>query len=723
MFDKMKLGHRIAVAAGIGLVFFAIVSAFAVYRVGLNEKALTEISEVNAVKQRYAINFRGSVHDRAIEIRDVVLMDDEGAKAAELMIDKLAADYDASAGPLDAMMVSSEDATEAGFLNAIKEIEIATLPIVDEIRRLRNAGDMTAAQALLMGEARPNFILWLARINAFIDHQEAKTNALADDVHASVASFKFLIAGMFLAALIVSVLAIRHVSSGLKRSMSGLIGAMDKLSVGDVDAKIPVEEGDHELARISQALHGFSKTVTDWVDLEKKSKEAAHVGAERAQSYEDVFQNVKLATEAAIAGDFSRRVPVSKTNELTAELADDVNRMLSAVDDVMKDMVSVVTDMSEGRLDNQMKVREEGVFAELSVSVNETLVRLRDIISRVADSGAGIESEVEQISSNASNLSERSANQAATLEENSATMEEITSTVKSNADNAEDALRQAHEASERANRGGTIVGDAAAAMQRINESSSKISDIVSVIDSIAFQTNLLALNAAVEAARAGESGKGFAVVASEVRTLAQRSSESARDIRELIDNSSSYVADGVRLVASTGDALNEIVTSITSVSATVGEITEASKEQAKGVEEISASIANLDNITQENAVIASTNAGSAGELKIRAKNLRDLLAFFQGGAAAAITQREEPPATDWTPAAEPAGRGVAAIADEIQMNEEAADAAWEELAARDDAAGPEPELEPGPSAAVVNAAPDYESFVAKSESEESWSEF
>ncbi|MEO0914882.1 MAG: methyl-accepting chemotaxis protein, partial [Pseudomonadota bacterium] len=354
----------------------------------------------------------------------------------------------------------------------------------------------------------------------------------------------------------------------------------------------------------------------------------------------------------------------STDDALLSELVGSLNALLDTFDSVIGDAVSVIEDMSRGDLDGAMQPQSAGMFRDLALAVNRTLTRLRDIIAEVGASSAGIDAEVREISGNAANLSERSSHQAAALEENSATMEEITSTVKSNAANAEDALVLANEASSRAHRGGEIVGDAAAAMERINESSGRISDIVSVIDSIAFQTNLLALNAAVEAARAGESGKGFAVVASEVRTLAQRSSESARDIRELIDNSSSYVADGVRLVAATGDALTEIVSSITSVSATVEEITEASKEQAKGVEEISTSIASLDTITQENAMIASTNAGSAAKLKTRAEDLRGQLSFFGGAAIDAASARDD----------------IAAAPAPARQSEEAADAAWEAAA-------------------------------------------
>jgi methyl-accepting chemotaxis protein len=179
--------------------------------------------------------------------------------------------------------------------------------------------------------------------------------------------------------------------------------------------------------------------------------------------------------------------------------------------------------------------------------------------------------------------------------------------------------------------GQKVVADAVGAIERIEASSARISEIVSVIDGIAFQTNLLALNAAVEAARAGDAGKGFAVVASEVRTLAQRSSQAAKDIKGLIVNSNEQVADGVRFVRHTGEALNRIVAAAGQVSSTVVEISQATAEQAGGIEEMSQAVAHMDEATQQNAALAEQSAGSANSLAAQIEALRNLVAFFHTG--------------------------------------------------------------------------------------------
>jgi methyl-accepting chemotaxis protein len=208
-------------------------------------------------------------------------------------------------------------------------------------------------------------------------------------------------------------------------------------------------------------------------------------------------------------------------------------------------------------------------------------------------------------------------------------MEEMSASVRNNANSAIQVTSVAQETLQQAENGRNVVSRAVSAMNQIETSAKRITEIVSVIDSIASQTNLLALNAAVEAARAGEAGKGFAVVASEVRTLASRCSEAARDIRGLITGSNAQVVDGVKLVNATGTALKEIVESITNVTTTIASISQACREQATGVEEISSAISQMDEITQQNAGLADNSAANARELAKEAETLANLVQSFK----------------------------------------------------------------------------------------------
>jgi methyl-accepting chemotaxis protein len=271
-------------------------------------------------------------------------------------------------------------------------------------------------------------------------------------------------------------------------------------------------------------------------------------------------------------------------------------------------------------------------LGQISEAVSAMAGRIRHTIVDIKRSALEVNGASGEITTGTTDLSQRTEEQAASLEETTSAMEEISAAVKKNAENAEEANRSARAARDVADRGGSVVSKAVDAMAKIEESSRKISDIISVIDEIARQTNLLALNAAVEAARAGEAGRGFAVVASEVRSLAQRSSQAAKDIKELITNSNGQVQDGVDLVNRAGSALSEIVDSVKRVADLVSDIATASTEQSTGLEEINRALMQMDEVTQQNAALVEENAATAKSLEQQAKAMDDRVAFFKVGA-------------------------------------------------------------------------------------------
>ena len=272
---------------------------------------------------------------------------------------------------------------------------------------------------------------------------------------------------------------------------------------------------------------------------------------------------------------------------------------------------------------------KDGEIAELCTGVNELLDTTAGIARDVLEASASISSAVSEITSGTVDLSQRTEQQASSLEETASSMEQMASTIRQNADNAQEANRVASNASSVAAEGGQVVGRAVEAMSRIENSSQRISDIIGVIDEIAFQTNLLALNAAVEAARAGDAGKGFAVVAAEVRSLAQRSSGAAKDIKALIATSGTEVRDGVKLVNDAGTALTDIVGSVKKVAEIVSEIAAASKEQSVGVEEINTAVAQMDEMTQQNSALVEENAAASRLLQDQAESMYQRMAVFQ----------------------------------------------------------------------------------------------
>ncbi|MGE8704166.1 MAG: methyl-accepting chemotaxis protein [Achromobacter sp.] len=270
--------------------------------------------------------------------------------------------------------------------------------------------------------------------------------------------------------------------------------------------------------------------------------------------------------------------------------------------------------------------------------------RLAGAVRAIRHGSETIASASGQIAAGNTDLSSRTEEQAASLEETAASMEELASTVKQNADNARQANQLAANASEIALRGGAAVSAVVGTMQEISASSHKISDIVSVIDGIAFQTNILALNAAVEAARAGEEGKGFAVVAGEVRSLAQRSAQAAREVKVLIEDSVGKVGAGARQAEGAGATMQEIVTAVQHVTDIMGEIAAASHEQASGIDQVNRAVAQMDEVTQQNAALVEEAAAAAGSMQDQARELVRAVGVFRlTEDAARGGQDQEPP--------------------------------------------------------------------------------
>lgn len=291
--------------------------------------------------------------------------------------------------------------------------------------------------------------------------------------------------------------------------------------------------------------------------------------------------------------------------------------------------IGVSEQIAAGDLTVQIEVDSEDETGHLLESLKEMNEGLARIVGEVRNGADSIATATEQIAAGNADLSQRTEEQASALEETASSMEELTSTVKQNADNAQQANQLAISASGVAIKGGDVINKVVRTMESITDSSRKISDIIGVIDGIAFQTNILALNAAVEAARAGEQGRGFAVVAAEVRSLAQRSAAAAKEIKALIEDSVGKVQDGSRLVEEAGQTTQEIVTSIKRVTDIMAEISAASLEQSSGIEQVNTAITQMDDVTQQNAALVEQAAAAAESLEEQAQQMVQVVTRFK----------------------------------------------------------------------------------------------
>ncbi len=332
--------------------------------------------------------------------------------------------------------------------------------------------------------------------------------------------------------------------------------------------------------------------------------------------------------EAAVAGDFSKRLDTPSMTGFFRQLGDGINALLEANVSALSDVGGVLSRLSQGNLTERISADYRGVLGELKDDANTTVDNLNEIVIRIKGATDAINTAAKEIASGNQDLSARTEEQASSLEETASSMEQLTSTVKQNADNARQANDLAGTAQQVAEKGGEVVGQVVHTMSAIAKSSHKIADIIGVIDGIAFQTNILALNAAVEAARAGEQGRGFAVVATEVRSLAQRSAAAAKEIKELIADSVDKVDSGNRQVEQAGRTMEQIVASIKGVAKIMADISEASREQSAGIEQVSLAVSQMDEVTQQNAALVEEAAAAAESLEEQALSLAQAVSVF-----------------------------------------------------------------------------------------------
>jgi aerotaxis receptor len=343
-----------------------------------------------------------------------------------------------------------------------------------------------------------------------------------------------------------------------------------------------------------------------------------------------VFLTV-IATASTIAELAQFRIPLlAKMVVILATVAFSLQALRS-----MKRTLTAAQKLAEavgsGDLSQTLKLERDDEIGEIAQSIQNIAGNLRGITSDVRDGSAAVASAAMQIAAGNGDLSARAQEQASVLEQTAAAMEEITTSVKENAENAGNAAMVVAHARSQAESGGQLVERAIGAMDDINRSSARISEIIAVIDGIAFQTNLLALNAAVEAARAGEQGRGFAVVASEVRNLAQRSAEASREVKLLVGDAVDKTRTGSAVVRESGEVLREIVAGVQKVTAMVSEIASASAEQSRGVGQINTAVVRMDDVTQQNASLVEEAASASNELRSQSERLDRLMGFFRIG--------------------------------------------------------------------------------------------
>ncbi|MPQ75494.1 methyl-accepting chemotaxis protein [Hydrogenovibrio sp. JE_KL2] len=383
-----------------------------------------------------------------------------------------------------------------------------------------------------------------------------------------------------------------------------------------------------------------------------------------------VIYNVNQVMESMHQGNFGARVDVEAHGELR-RLKDSINSSLDSLNKAMSDITRIVVAQSEGDLTQLISTDYPGELGRLRDAVNQSVEKLSAIVGQVIEASDVVNTASQEVAQGALDLSSRVQRQAAALEQTSASMEEMNAAVQNNSSNSVQVSGVVQKVQSDSSQANDVMHQTIDAMNAIQESSHKISDIVTLIDGIAFQTNLLALNAAVEAARAGEHGRGFAVVAGEVRSLAQKSAEAAKNITSLINESVDRINQGTKLATESGQVLEGITEQVESVASMIRQIAQASEEQAKGVEQVHQAMNDLDSATQQNAALVEQTSAAAESMSEQAVSLSHNIAFFKTNKT--HLTKAETPKLEAKPKSEPAKR-IEAKKEQVQAKPKAQEA-------------------------------------------------
>jgi methyl-accepting chemotaxis protein I, serine sensor receptor len=525
----------------------------------------------------------------------------DGIKQTDELIRKLVADYEAG--------VRTEKGRE--LINAFKpQLELYE-QLGEELVAIKQDGQTLVATSFFKGKMKAQSNAVNNAVDQLVAYVISRADAAVADSEAVFETSRIWLLGVAAVTLASALGGIAYAIFGVTRPIGRISASMRNLASGDLESHIPFEGRADEIGEMAAAVEVFRQAGIANQELERQAEEA------RIREGQQDAETRRRAAEEA-----------EKLRFATTTLGSGLKRL------------------ADGDVSFQLSEPFAAEYEPLRHDFNASLKQLGSTLLSVMQSVENIDNGTREISSGANDLSKRTEQQAAALEETAAALDEITVNVSTSSKRTEEARSVAILANQNAAKSAEVVSNAEEAMRRIEESSQQISNIIGVIDEIAFQTNLLALNAGVEAARAGEAGKGFAVVAQEVRELAQRSASDAKEIKGLIHNSSSEVDNGVKLVRDTGVALKAIGDYVSQINQLMDAIATSAREQSTGLAEVNTAVNQMDQTTQQNAAMVEQSTAASAALAQEATRLRSLVNQFTlaGHAMAAVTTGHQPPA-------------------------------------------------------------------------------
>ena len=520
----------------------------------------------------------------------------------------------------DSRFSEADDSLVTSFKNPVVEAALTGTEATGVSADYRGMNMILTAQPVSFGGANWAVVTAVGEQEAFAPIAEMRNMMLA------------IGGGLLAIAAVAGYFFARSVS----RPISRLTTTMEALADGDLDVEVRGADGRDELGAMARAVEVFRENGLKVAQMtEAEAAQIIRSQAERAAMMADLQRAFGAVVDAAIEGDFTRRVEAEFPDDELNTLARSVNNLVATVDRGVKETGTVLAALADTDLTKRMEGRYHGAFAQLQADTNAVADKLTDIVGQLKETSGTLKTATGEILSGANDLSERTTRQAATIEETSAAMEQLASTVMQNAERAKQASEAASSVTRTAEEGGQVMHQATEAMERITASSGKISNIIGLIDDIAFQTNLLALNASVEAARAGDAGKGFAVVAVEVRRLAQSAANASSEVKVLIEQSAGEVKGGSRLVLDAASKLEAMVAVARSSNELMSGIAKDSRDQAGAIEEVNTAVRTMDEMTQHNAALVEEINAAIEQTEAQAIELDRIVDIFgtDNGAA------------------------------------------------------------------------------------------
>ncbi|MFN7101978.1 MAG: methyl-accepting chemotaxis protein [Pseudorhizobium sp.] len=575
-------------------VAFALFGTFAINRLSAVENHLIEIATVSMPSVVTVKDMEVQVERIRNSFRSHILRADaEGKASAQKAVNDA---YTAFGNDIGKARALGPTPDEVQALNAAEEAMKYYVGLGARVFELSNAADVQGANEILRTDmVKPADAATVALgklVQTSTSHAEEAFKS-AQAAYSSTLTVTFTVIGIVAAAIVG---AIWFAITGIAKPIQTITHSMNNLAKGDAETAIPYAGRTDEIGEMAAAVEIFRTNAVERRRLE------AEAGRLRSQTEEE-------------------RLRTAEQDRIRAE----------AMAQATSGLAGGLKQLADGNLTFQLSQSFAQEFESLRDDFNQAVVRLQETMTSVSGSTSAIAAGSREISQSAEDLSKRTEQQAASLEETAAALDQITTNVANSSKRAEEARTVAIQANQNATQSGQVVANAVNAMGKIEQSSNQISNIIGVIDDIAFQTNLLALNAGVEAARAGEAGKGFAVVAQEVRELAQRSATAAKEIKDLIRNSSVEVANGVQLVSQTGEALKTIETYIVTINQHMDAIATSSREQSVGLNEVNTAVNQMDQVTQQNAAMVEEASAAGATLANEANRLRELIGQFDLG--------------------------------------------------------------------------------------------